>query len=51
MRESGMHAIGAVVAVRAELMVLLDDLPAVVRIGSRIGIEVLNIQDYFLGLG
>ena len=26
-----MHAVGAVVAVRAELMALLDDLPALVR--------------------
>ena len=31
MRESGMHAVGAVVAVRAELMALLHDLPALVR--------------------
>ena len=30
-RESWMHAVGAILAVRAELMALLDHLPAVVR--------------------
>ena len=32
MRESAMHAVGVVVAVRAELMALLADLPALVRV-------------------
>ena len=33
-RESGMHSVGAFLAFRAELMVLLDELPALVRAHS-----------------
>lgn len=32
MKELGMHSVGAMLAVRAELKALLDDLPAVVRV-------------------